>query len=103
MSLQLSILKYKSLTAILLLTCLVNLQAQDTTHLAPIKSPPSVQKKQFLKVINIDSVSTKGFKMPDYTKVFISSKERLQEIENLLEAFHDESYLTATVDSMVQD
>ena len=54
-------------------------------------------------MVNIDSASTKGFKMPDYAKAFVSPKERSQEIQALLEAVHDASYLTATVDSMLQD
>ncbi len=86
--LQVRIFKHKSLIQILVLSCSVYVQAQ---------------KKLYLKVINIDSATTKGFKMPEYAKVFVSAKERLQEISKLVEAVQDESYLTATVDSMLQD
>lgn len=54
-------------------------------------------------MMNIDSSITKDFKMPDYIKVFVSPTERLQEIKKLMSTLHDESYLTATIDSMIQD
>ncbi len=60
-------------------------------------------KKLFLKVVNLDSASIKGFKMPDYSKIFYSTKERQQELQTLLSNLHDMSYLTATVDSTVMD
>ena len=53
--------------------------------------------------MTLDSASTGDFKMPDYNKAFATPAERLHEIQTLLDAVHDESYLTATVDSMVQD
>ena len=53
--------------------------------------------------MNIDSISSKDFKMPDYVNVFITTKERAHEVQRLLDAVHDASYLTATVDSMLQD
>jgi len=97
-------LKHKGITAVLFLSCLFQLQAQKI-HLPPMANialqPP--QKKIFLKVVNLDSASAKGFAMPDYGRVFYSSKERLKELENLLSLIRDQSYLTATVDSMVQD
>jgi len=54
-------------------------------------------------VVNMDSTFTKDFKIPDYTKVFVSPTERLQEIKKLVANLQDASYLTATIDSMVQD
>jgi outer membrane protein assembly factor BamA len=63
--------------------------------------PPS--KKIFLKVVSVDSASNKNFKIPDYNKEFTNPAERIQEIRTLLGTIHDESYLTATVDSTVQD
>jgi outer membrane protein assembly factor BamA len=100
-------LKHKALTAILAVSCLCHLQAQKDS-LQPRKAdlPPEknqVQKKVFLKVINVDSVSTKGFVMPDYQRVANSSSECMLEIKKLLDAVHDESYLTATVDSVRKD
>lgn len=41
--------------------------------------------------------------MPDYGKVSGSAKDRQKELQNLLSAIHDQAYLTATVDSMIQD
>lgn len=41
--------------------------------------------------------------MPDYANAFSTSKERTLEIQRLLNAVHDASYLTATIDSMLQD
>jgi len=100
--LQVRILKHKSLTIFFLLFCLSYLQAQksrsDTSRIQL-----QTQKRFFLKVVNTDSASTKGFKMPDYDKVFASSKERLQGIHKLVATLNDESYLTATVDSMLLD
>lgn len=51
----------------------------------------------------MDSASTKNFKIPDYIKVFATPKERLREVQKLLETVHDESYLTATADSMLYE
>ncbi len=51
----------------------------------------------------MDSASAKGFKMPDYIEAFSNSKERIQEIQKLVGTVHDESYLTATVDSMMYE
>ncbi len=81
-------LKHKGLTVILFLSCLFHLQAQ---------------KKLFLKIVNIDSASSKDFKIPDYNKVFLAPKLRLAELQKLVETIHNESYLTATVDSMTED
>lgn len=102
MSFQLSALKHINLPVILFLTCSFYLQAQKDSLHAKKKLYP-VQKKLFLKMVNIDSASTKDFKMPDYTEAFASSGERLQEIKRLVETVHDESYLTATVDSILLD
>lgn len=111
-----STLKHISLTAILLSACLFQLQAQKDSlqgiksqatkkkdTLKPVKIQPPLKKNLFLKIVNMDSASTKDFKMPDYSKAFANSKERLQEIQKLVGTLHDESYLTATVDSMFQD
>ena len=63
-----------------------------------------VQKKLFLKVNNLDSAAMgKGFKMPDYNKVFYNPTERRQEMQNMVTTLHEASYLTATIDSLVQD
>ncbi len=110
-------LKHTRLTVILLLSCFIQLQAQkDSLQIkksqTPVKKdsvvkaqniPSAIQKKLFLKVVNLDSSSIKGFNLPDYVRVFVSPTERKQELQKLVEALYDKSYLTATVDSMVQD
>lgn len=76
-------------------------QGKDSLQAKKSQLPP--MKKLFLRLVNIDSASTKSFKMPDYTKAFATSKERLKEIQKFVEAVHDESYLTATIDSMLYE
>ncbi len=96
-------LKYKSLTAVLLVSCLLQLHAQKFFIPKSEFQPQAPQRKLSLKVVNLDSATSKGFIMPDYARIFGSTKEGQRELQNLLNTIHDQSYLTATVDSMVQD
>jgi outer membrane protein assembly factor BamA len=109
-------LKHTSLTAILAVSCLFNLQAQKDSLAGKKSQPPTKKdslqgkiaqpvtlKKLFLKVVNLDSASSKGFKMPDYVRVFLSDNERKLELQKLMGTLYDQSYLTATIDSMLED
>ncbi len=96
-------LKHKSLTAILLVSCLLQLHAQKFFIPKSEFQPQVVLKKFFLKVIRLDSGNAKNFVMPDYIKAFGSPKERQRELQNLLNTVHDQSYLTATIDSIILD
>ncbi len=78
-------------------------QARKDSLLKVQKYQSPLQKKFFLRVVNLDSANSKGFKMPDYAKALGSTIERRQELQTLLSNLHDASYLTATIDSMVQD
>jgi outer membrane protein assembly factor BamA len=91
----LSTLKHTIFIAVFFLSCSLFAQVQN--------KPLPLQKKLLLKVVNTDSDSGKDFKMPDYIKEFTNPAERLQTLSNLLAMVHEESYLTATIDSMVQD
>jgi outer membrane protein assembly factor BamA len=60
------------------------------------------QKKCSLSIKVRDS-AFKGFKMPDYDKKFSTLLQCKHEVQRVLFALYDQAFLTATVDSMVQD
>jgi outer membrane protein assembly factor BamA len=80
-----------------------SLQLKKKDSLQAKKAPAPPVKRLFMKVVDLDSATTKGFIMPDYQKAFATVKDRQTELQSLLSTVHDASYLTATIDSMVQD
>jgi outer membrane protein assembly factor BamA len=62
-----------------------------------------IRKGFYLKIINKDSATDKGFHVPDYERAFVTPKERSAELQKVLFTCYDESYLTATFDSILQD
>lgn len=68
----------------------------------PAKVIPAAPKRLLLKIVINDSLR-QGFKMPFYEKKFATAAQRNKQIQQLLFALYDQSYLAATVDSSVQD
>lgn len=60
-------------------------------------------KKLLLQVVNMDSATQENFKIPGYTKEYTNPAERLQALRVLIGTIHNESYLRATIDSIIED
>lgn len=84
----LQVLNFRFIIFIILLVFVLSLKAQ---------------KRYSLRISTLDSAGKEGFILPKYNNLYDNTGTRVHELHTVLFTLYDEGYLSATIDSIVQD